>query len=135
MVEVLKSKGLKATPQRISILKELNKKEHPTIDELYSKIKKDFPSISLATVYKNINTLKECGVVTERSLVNSKSRFDIHIEPHIEIVCPKCGKIEDYKHSKETLEILNNLQKSIDLDIEGFDIAAYSLCEECRAGE
>ena len=74
---LLKSKELKATPQRLSVLKELEKKNHPTIEQLYEALREDNPSMSLATVYKNIATLKEKGVVIEVNVSDGKMRYDI----------------------------------------------------------
>jgi Fur family peroxide stress response transcriptional regulator len=54
---LLRESGIKVTPQRLSIVDELYGRVHMSIDELYGAIKKRFPSISLATVYKNINEL------------------------------------------------------------------------------
>ena len=56
-MELLKNRGLKATPQRLSVLKILDSHTHPTIDELYEEICAENPSVSLATVYKNLNML------------------------------------------------------------------------------
>ena len=57
-VSLLKQSGLKVTPQRLSVLRILDRHTHPTIDELYDEILKENPSVSLATVYKNLNTLR-----------------------------------------------------------------------------
>jgi len=92
---MLKDSGLKATPQRLSVLKVLSKHTHPTIDELYSDIKKDYPSISLATVYKNLSALVETGMVVEVPIPNQKTKFDIYEKPHIHVVCECCGAVYD----------------------------------------
>lgn len=62
LLQMLKKYDLKATPQRLCVLKILKRHEHPNIDELYAEIKREYPSISLATVYKNINTLQSQGL-------------------------------------------------------------------------
>ncbi len=134
MVERLKKVGLKATPQRLSLLQELDKKTHPTIDDLYQNIKKEHPSISLATVYKNLNMLKEEGLVLELPPLNGngKSRFDIYVEPHIHIVCPVCHRIEDY-YLKDAVNRCTELLKSVTYkDIEGLTVMATAICNECK---
>jgi len=134
MVERLKKVGLKATPQRLSLLQELDRKTHPTIDELYQNIKKDHPSISLATVYKNLNMLKEEGLVLEIPPLTSseKARYDIYVEPHIHVVCPICNKIEDY-YLKDAVEKCADLLKNVTYkDVEGLTVTVMSVCEECR---
>ena len=94
-MDLLKMKELKATPQRISVLKELDKKTHPTIDDLYESLRKENPSMSLATVYKNLSTLKEKGIVIEINVTDGKMRYDIYSKPHIHLVCQQCSNIED----------------------------------------
>jgi len=96
-MELLKDRGLKATPQRISVLKILDRHMHPTIDELYEKICEENPSVSLATVYKNLNMLKDEGLVVEVNMPNQKVRYDIFSHPHIHVVCECCGGGEDYE--------------------------------------
>ena len=132
MVAILKQYKLKATPQRISILNELVKNEHPTIDELFERLKEKFPSISLATIYKNIGILKDCGVIKERVIINSKTRLDLNLEPHIDLVCLKCGKIKDIKYNKKIKENLENLKKSINTQVNEFDVIANTVCDDCK---
>ena len=67
---------------KIHFLKELDKKTHPTIDDLYDSLKKENPSMSLATVYKNLAMLKEKGVVIEVNVADGKMRYDIYSKPH-----------------------------------------------------
>ena len=86
-VNLLKTKELKATPQRLCVLKELEKKMHPTIDDLYEALRRENPSMSLATVYKNIGTLKEKGIVIEVNISDGKMRYDIYSKPHIHLLC------------------------------------------------
>ena len=71
-MELLKNRGLKATPQRLSVLKILDSHTHPTIDELYDEICAENPSVSLATVYKNLNMLKDEGLVVEVNMPTKK---------------------------------------------------------------
>ncbi len=134
MIEKLKEVGLKATPQRLSILRELDKKNHPTIDELYQNIKRDYPSISLATVYKNLNMLKDEGLVLELTPLNAnaKSKYDIYIEPHIHIICTHCNKIEDFYINGALEECKSLLKRITNKNIENINIIGTTLCDECK---
>ena len=76
-VSMIKDCGLKATPQRICILKILANHKHPTMDELYEQIRKNYSTVSLATVYKNISMLIDKGIVVEVNAPNQKVKFDI----------------------------------------------------------
>lgn len=129
---ILKENRLKATPQRLAVLKVLDCHGHPTMDELYATIKTEHPSISLATVYKNVNALKEAGVVVEVNMPNGKSRYDIYMHPHIHVVCKKCGAIKDMEFPKELDEYQKTLEKNIGNLVSSLDIVAnVQECEEC----
>ncbi|MDL0088752.1 Fur family transcriptional regulator [Campylobacter gastrosuis] len=132
-VSLLKRFGLKVTPQRLSVLKILDKHTHPTIDELYDEIKKDSPSVSLATVYKNLNTLKDEGLVIEVNIVNQKPRYDIYEYPHIHVVCEGCGCVSDLSYDDAGLsEYQERLEKKLGNIVESLNIvASVKTCKNC----
>ena len=133
-VDLLKNCGLKATPQRLCILKVLDRHEHPNIDTLYEGIKEDYPSISLATVYKNLNRLLDEGVVVEVNTPNQKSRYDIYEKPHMHVVCEKCGNVSDAFMDDVFLEsVRQNIDKKIKNLTRKLNITAtVEDCEFCR---
>ena len=117
-VNLLKTKELKATPQRLCVLKELEKKMHPTIDDLYEALRRENPSMSLATVYKNIGTLKEKGIV---------------IEVHIHLLCKQCHLISDMDYDEDLFDYQEKKKKNQAIDIERLDIIASTKdCKLCR---
>ena len=131
-IALLKAKELKATPQRISVLKELDKKMHPTIDDLYESLRQENPSMSMATVYKNLATLKEKGVVIEVNTAEGKMRYDIYSTPHIHIICQKCGGIEDANYDANLFEYQTALEKNKGVKIDRMDIVAVvESCLKC----
>ncbi|WP_103581988.1 Fur family transcriptional regulator [Campylobacter concisus] len=133
-VSLLKQSGLKVTPQRLSVLRILDRHTHPTIDELYDEILKENPSVSLATVYKNLNTLKDEGLVVEVNIVNQKARYDIYEHPHIHVVCENCGSVEDMNYDDSELgKYQEALEKKIGNIIERLNIvASVKSCKHCR---
>jgi len=133
-VSLLKQSGLKVTPQRLSVLRILDRHTHPTIDELYDEILKESPSVSLATVYKNLNTLKDEGLVVEVNIVNQKPRYDIYEHPHIHVVCEGCGSVEDVSYDDADLgKYQEALEKKIGNIIERLNIvASVKSCKHCR---
>ena len=132
-IQLLKSKELKATPQRISVLKELDKKTHPTIDDLYDSLKKENPSMSLATVYKNLAMLKEKGVVIEVNVADGKMRYDIYSKPHIHVVCSSCGAIEDSDYDQNLFDYQAALEEKQKIHIVRMDVvASVSHCRFCQ---
>lgn len=133
-MELLKERGLKATPQRISVLKNLSNHTHPTVDELYEEIKKEHPSISLATVYKNLSTLVECGLVVEINRPNKKPKFDIFDYPHMHVMCKNCGEVFDFHEETENLkEYKKELEVKLDNKIDEINmVAVVATCKQCR---
>jgi Fur family peroxide stress response transcriptional regulator len=133
LIPHLRERHLKVTPQRMSILNILNRHVHPSVDELYEEIRKDFPSISLATVYKNLNILKDNGMVFEINTHTGKPRLDIYMHPHAHIVCKKCGALFDMDFTENVYAYQKELEKKIAGKIVKFDItAAIDYCENCR---
>lgn len=132
-VGILKDYGLKATPQRLCVLRILAKHKHPTIDELLEEIRSEYPSISLATVYKNLNTLIEQGIVIE---INSgkKARFDIYEKPHFHCICEKCGHVMDVGMDDGVMqEFQNQIEKRISNLAKKINIVVTTEdCEHCR---
>lgn len=94
--EILKEKKLKITPQRIAILEELNKNGHSTVDDIFNRIKIKVPSVSLATVYKNILALQDVDIIKSVKTPTQKQKYEINKNPHIHLLCKVCGKLEDF---------------------------------------
>ena len=96
LVARLRSAGHRITPQRLGIIKILiDSEEHPSVEEIYSRVRKDFPTISLATVYNTLERLKEMGEVLELPF-SGGSRYDgLNPHPHPHLRCTVCGAIED----------------------------------------
>lgn len=133
-LNLLRSHDLKATPQRLCILEVLDKHEHPDIDKLYCDIKEKNPTISLATVYKNLNVLLEKGVVVEINTPSQKTKFDIYEIPHMHLVCECCESVEDIGMEDDTLIKVKELfEKKANNLINKFNIVATtSDCKYCR---
>ena len=85
--ELLRESGLKATIQRLSILEILQGTGHGTVDDIYATVREKHASISLATVYKNIEMLLEKGVLAEVPLTGRKSKYEIKKHDHIHLIC------------------------------------------------
>lgn len=92
----LKSAGHRITPQRLAIARILiDSGEHPSVEQIYRRVRKDFPTTSLATVYNTLERLKEMGEVLELTF-SGGSRYDgRNPSPHSHLRCTVCGAIED----------------------------------------
>lgn len=86
-VEMLREKGYKMTPQRLKLIEVLNEigSEHPSLNTLLERIREDFPTVSFSTLYSNLLTLKELGLV-ELFSVGGETRVEINTEPHINLI-------------------------------------------------
>ncbi len=91
--------GLKVTPQRMAVYKVLlETKEHPSAEMLFKKVRKVFPSISLDTVNRTLNTLSEIGVAFIVEGSGDAKRFDGNLDNHQHFKCVKCKRVIDFYH-------------------------------------
>lgn len=132
IVTSLREEGHRITPQRIAIMDYLLRTEdHPSADLVHSTVKKRYPTVSLSTVYKTLDLLREKKLVNEID-VEGEARFDAHVNEHVNLVCLNCGKIEDIDE-----KMLKNIQvkiakKSEYLIIKGsFEMHGY--CSKCKS--
>jgi Fur family peroxide stress response transcriptional regulator len=93
----LRERNCRITPQRVAILKVfLGSLEHPSVEQVYAEVKANFPTTSLATVYKTVNLLKEIGEILEISSADGGSRYDGNKPyPHPHLICTQCKTIID----------------------------------------
>ncbi len=124
-ISLLKGNDLKATIQRTNILKSIDKAGHINIDEIYEDLKEDYPTLSLATIYKNIILMVQQNVIIEVPINGKKSKYELKKDDHIHLICKSCGNIEDRE--------LNDC----DMDIDNFQIISkqiniYGLCKNCQ---
>jgi Fur family transcriptional regulator, peroxide stress response regulator len=133
----LRSMGLKATPQRILILKELQgRKDHPSAESLYRTVKETQPSLSFNTVYQTLQALNEKEVINVIRPVVDAARYDPITEIHGHFMCSKCKRIEDHLLEDPTL-------KKMDSDVSNAgkywivqrQILWVGLCQDCQESE
>src|SRR5688572_12282763 len=92
----LRQAGLKLTPQRMAIVRELcADPTHPTAQELFERLKPSLPTMSFATVYNTLDALASAGLCAALSLSPGAARFDPNMQPHHPAVCDRCGLIRD----------------------------------------
>lgn len=124
---------LKYSRQRESIKHYLmTTKEHPTADTVYMHVKKDFPNISLGTVYRNLNLLTDIGEAIKISTPNGGDRFDGRLEPHNHFLCTKCGRLLDLDLDMHSIEEVNRLAaENFDGIITSSSMLFYGECSDC----
>jgi Fur family peroxide stress response transcriptional regulator len=130
-IEALRSKGYKATPQRIAICRvALNSRVHPSAQTVYDMVKKIHPTVSLATVYKTLEVLRDLDLVQEINFPKGQARFDSYMKPHINLVCLKCGSITDLD-DVIVKEITRKVTVSTKFKPTGQRMDVYGLCQKC----
>jgi len=125
----LRKKGLRATAQRLMICREISSAGHIDIDSLYAKLKQQIPSLSLATIYKNMHSLVEKDIISEVNVTGKKTMYEINIDPHIHHICSKCGNIEDI--SFDTMQIVDSIRELSDKHIADCKITTTGICDNC----
>lgn len=133
IIHKMRKNGSRLTPQRMAILKQLVAGDtHPTVEEVYSAVRQDFPMTSLATVYKTIALMKEMDEVREVRGGDRTVRYDGSASrPHAHVLCLKCGQVIDFD-----FPAFDDLQKAVENDL-GYQVQRYSVdifgfCPECR---
>ena len=128
----LKQAGYKLTPQRLAICKLIfESKEHPSAEVIFNELKKAFPTISLATVYKTFSLLTELGLIREVGTEDGKIRIDPNKKLHVNLICTKCGEIKDYITDSITEQWLK-IVKEINITPTSQMINIYYECKKCR---
>lgn len=127
--QLLKEYHLKVTPQRIAIVAEIDMKGHINIDDLFNSLKTKFPSISLATIYKNIHAMIDKMFLSEVQIPNEKSVYELTKELHSHLVCKNCKNIEDI--NLDTSSLLNEVTHKSNFKLEEVSVVFLGLCNEC----
>ena len=134
IIQKLKHKGHKITPQRLAIVKILAiSKGHPSVEDIYEQLKTDFPFMSLATVYRNIVLFKSLGEVLELGFPDGSNRYDGSTPvPHPHVICMACKTIVDPE-----LDSLDDLKKEVarktDFKILTHRLDFFGICRRCLA--
>ena len=120
------------TRQKRAILDELTTmKTHPSADEVYARVRRKLPRVSLGTVYRNLERLSADGVIRTITLAGASRRFDGCLEEHDHVRCLGCGRIDDIPPSP-TGGAARRIRKSLDYDITGRRLEFTGFCPKCR---
>ncbi len=122
--------GLKATPQRLLILKHIEKGKHISIEKLFEAVSGEFPSISLATIYKNIDALLSTGLIREVSIIGGKHVFEVAKGNHIHFICKNCGSVTDILPAEKLVS--DKTMKQLPGKAEAIELNIYGICNTCR---
>jgi len=133
ILDKLKEKGHRITPQRLVILRTLvESQNHPSVEDIFAKVRVHFPTTSLATVYKTISVIKELGEVLELEFSSGHNRYDGHKPyPHPHLLCVKCKRIVDPELSS-LAHLTRELVSDTGYRILSHRLDFYGICPKCQ---
>ena len=131
IILTFKEKKLKLTPQRLAVYQYLKGTlEHPSAETIYKALQPNYPTMSLATVYKTLKTLVEIGLVQELNVGEGNFRYDANYHELAHVQCVNCGKVEDIDFID--FSSLNNLvEEKTNYKIKFNKLFFYGECNEC----
>ena len=130
-----KKRGMRVTPQRIVIYREVAKScVHPDAEAVYESVKKELPNISFDTVYRTLASLEDMGMIFRVDNQLPKARFDADKTPHHHFLCVNCGEVYDIKlEDKEDLKIPAHAAEFG--DIKDMNLQVRGICNKCRTNK
>lgn len=133
MLDKLKSLDFRITPQRLAVIRILAASEdHPTAEQIFEKVKTEFPTTSLATIYKTIALLKGLNEVLELGFPDGSNRYDGNKPfPHPHVICTKCRKIMD-PELMSLDELKDEIGKKTGFRIQHHRLDFFGVCRECQ---
>jgi Fur family peroxide stress response transcriptional regulator len=136
MLTKLRSSDFRITPQRMAVLRILaSSKDHPSAEQIFDIVRAEFPTTSLATIYKTVALLRDLHEVLELGFPDGGNRYDGNMPfPHPHVICTKCKKIMD--HEFGSLDALREeIGRSTGYKILYHRVDFFGLCQECQKAE
>lgn len=128
----LHAQGSQLTPQRAAVFEYLSGVEHhPTAEEVYLAVRPKLPRLSLATVYKNLEALVNCGVASKLTYGDAAARYDIRTDHHYHTRCLDCGKLWDLE-ARDGSEIIKRIKPQPGFEVQDYRVELLGRCQECR---
>ncbi len=104
---------------------------HPTAEEVFLGVRRELPAISLATVYKSLETLASCGLALKLAGADGCARYDGRTDPHHHARCDRCGKVRDVPGGLP-LEAAAVPDAFPGFRVTGYRLELTGLCSDCR---
>jgi Fur family peroxide stress response transcriptional regulator len=133
--EALQSTGHRFTDQRAAVYRFLTATTtHPDADAVFHEVRRQVQGISLATVYKSLETLVNCGLASKLTYSDGSARYDARTEPHHHARCSSCGRVFDVNGQIPAGDL-----EAMSRELDGFVIDGYRLeltgaCRSCGPG-
>jgi Fe2+ or Zn2+ uptake regulation protein len=130
--DALEANGQRFTEQRAAVYRFLLSTDlHPTADDVFISVRTGIPDISLATVYKSLETLVGCGLALKLTYGDGSARYDGRTDPHHHARCLVCGAVMDVPGRLEP-DVLQRLGTVQNFAVEGYRLELVGHCSHCR---
>ena len=134
LVDRLRARTVRVTPQRLAIAEAvLNSTDHPTVRQIYERVRNNFPSMTLATIYSTLGVLERNGLIQELPF-ERMSRYEPNMDPHVNLVCIGCENVMDADAGQEAVvRLKNRIVNESDFQIAWQRVDFYGWCPNCAA--
>jgi Fur family peroxide stress response transcriptional regulator len=130
--EALEANGHRFTEQRAAVYRFLvHSSEHPSADEVFLHVRNEVPGISLATVYKSLETLVGCGLARKLSFGDGSARYDGRTDPHHHVRCLSCGAVADVPGHVPTADVERLGRAASSFHVTGYRLELTGYCFDC----
>ncbi len=129
----LREHGHRLTDQRAAVYRYLcSTTSHPTAEDVFVALRRDVAEISLATVYKSLETLVGCGLAQRLHYGESSARYDGCTDPHYHAHCEGCGRLIDVPGNVELEPVVALAEAQANFQVTGVRLELSGLCAECQ---
>lgn len=133
LLATLRERGSRLTSHRLALIRLLATSEgHPNAMQLYESLRLQFPTISLATIYKTLALLKDEGEILEIDLHNDSHYDGNKPYPHPHLICTHCSRIFDGDKVATIQKLNQEIEKKYNFQISRHQLVFYGVCQECR---
>lgn len=110
-------------------------KSHPTANWVYQQLKPSLPNLSLGTVYRNLNSLREAGLIQRVGTVDGFDRFDADTSEHCHFICTCCHEVTDLDLPEAVLAVRKLAAREISADDYVLELTFTGTCKNCKSKE
>jgi Fur family transcriptional regulator, peroxide stress response regulator len=130
----LREWGVRVTPQRLAIAETvLNSDDHPSVQQIYERVRDHFPSMTLATIYSTLDVLEKSGLIQELPFPQF-SRYESNLEPHVNLVCVQCGNVIDANVGHEAVvRLKDQISSRTNFQVTGQRLDFHGWCRRCAS--
>ena len=132
--ERFRKSGYTLTSQRRAVLEALSEaKGHPSAEDVYLIVKRKNPRVALGTVYQALAVLEEIGVIGAKHWSESPTRYDLNVEPHLDIRCERCGKVSEVP-GVDFAGLEERIRTNTPYEVTRATVVVEGLCPTCNQG-